>query len=291
MPRRPIVHSFLTAAAASTALSLLLWSYPAVAQQQTPPSYTPAEQEILNGIKTLRSLPDDEWTKSVGKLVRETSQLPESAGRVRLISALGNLATEGDAGHDTLQLLANLLAQAAKEKNSAPLYDTLARLVRYEHCEAPSDDAALQSAIQKLEAEDARRQSADFTLTDLNGTQWTLKQLKGKVVLLNFWATWCPPCRREMPDLEGLYSRFGPQGLVILAISDEDAAKVKPFIKKAKYSFPVLLDPGRKVSEVFAADGIPKSYLYDRSGNLVAQGIDRRTEKQFLAMLRQAGLQ
>jgi len=78
---------------------------------------------------------------------------------------------------------------------------------------------------------------------------------------------------------------------VILAISDEDAAKVKPFIKKAKYSFPVLLDPGRKVSEVFAADGIPKSYLFDRSGNLVAQGIDRRTEKQFLAMLGQAGLQ
>jgi len=63
-----------------------------------------------------------------------------------------------------------------------------------------------------------------------------MKDLRGKVVLLNFWATWCPPCRREMPDMETLYHRFGPKGLVILAISDEERAKVETFYVQHKYS-------------------------------------------------------
>ncbi|HEY8669912.1 MAG TPA: TlpA disulfide reductase family protein, partial [Terriglobales bacterium] len=113
---------------------------------------------------------------------------------------------------------------------------------------------------------------------------------RGKVVLLNFWATWCPPCRKEMPDLETLYQRFAPQGLVILGISDEEAGKVKPFIEQQKISYPVLLDPGRKVNEQFQIDGIPKTFIYDREGKIVAQSIDMRTQKQFLKMLAQAGL-
>ena len=84
--------------------------------------------------------------------------------------------------------------------------------------------------MAKLEADDQHRNEANFTLTDLKGKAWTLKDLRGKVVLVNFWATWCPPCRKEMPDLETLNQRFGSQGLVILGISDEDAATVSPFI-------------------------------------------------------------
>jgi peroxiredoxin len=117
-----------------------------------------------------------------------------------------------------------------------------------------------------------------------------LKDLSGKVVLVNFWATWCPPCQKEIPDLETLYERFKDQGLLILAISDEDAGKVKPFMEKRKVSYPVLLDPGRKVNELFQIEGIPKSFVYDRSGKLVAQSIDMRTQRQFLEMLGQAGL-
>jgi peroxiredoxin len=110
-------------------------------------------------------------------------------------------------------------------------------------------------------------------------------------VLVNFWATWCPPCRKEMPDLETLYGRFGSKGLVVLGISDEEAAKVEPFIRERKVSFPVLLDPGRKVNEMFVVEGIPKSFVYDREGKLVAQSIDMRTQKQFLEMLAKAGLE
>ena len=130
----------------------------------------------------------------------------------------------------------------------------------------------------------------DFTLTDLQGKTWTLKELKGKVVLVNFWATWCPPCRKEMPDLNTLYRRFKDQGFVILAISDEEADKVKPFIAERNISYPVMLDPGRKVNELFQVQGIPKSFVYDREGKLVAQSIDMRTQKQFLEMLGPGGI-
>ena len=76
-----------------------------------------------------------------------------------------------------------------------------------------------------------------------------------------------------------------------LAISDEDANRVKPFIEERKFSYPILLDPGRKVNEAFRVFGIPKSFLYGRNGRLVAQAIDMRTQRQFLEMLGLAGLE
>jgi peroxiredoxin len=93
-----------------------------------------------------------------------------------------------------------------------------------------------------------------------------------------------------MPDLETLYQQFKEQGLVILAISDEDAGKVRPFIAQQKVTYPILLDPGRKVNELFQIEGIPKTFVYNRNGKLVAQSIDMRTRRQFLEMLAQAGL-
>ena len=152
------------------------------------------------------------------------------------------------------------------------------------------DSPKFSAAMSKLEEQDRNREKANFTLTDLSGKNWTLKDLRGKVVLLNFWATWCPPCRKEMPDLEALYRRFEPQGLVILGVSDEDTDKAKPFIEQQGITYPVLLDPGRKVNELFQIQGIPKTFVYDRDGKIVAQSIDMRTQKQFLEMLAQAGL-
>ena len=171
------------------------------------------------------------------------------------------------------------------------LYVELASLVRYEHMEAESDNPQFKEAFARLEADDSKRQRADFTLSDLQGKSWHLRELKGKVVLVNFWATWCPPCRKEMPDLDALYQKFKDQGFVVLSISDEEAAKVAPFITERKISYPVLLDPGRKVNEAFVVEGIPKSFVYDRDGKLVAQSIDMRTRSQFQQMLAQAGLQ
>jgi peroxiredoxin len=211
---------------------------------------------------------------------------------------LASRATEGDFGHDTLQEVATTLADAINDQppNDQPpkeqdAYLELASLVRYEHVNASLDSPQFAAAMAKLEADDQHRNEANFTLTDLSGRTWTLKDLHGKVVMVNFWATWCPPCRKEMPDLETLNQRFGSQGLVILGISDEDAATVSPFIAQQKVTYPILLDPGRKVNELFQIDGIPKTFIYGRDGKIVAQSIDMRTQKQFLEMLAQAGLQ
>ena len=144
--------------------------------------------------------------------------------------------------------------------------------------------------MAKLDADDQRRERADFTLTDLKGKPWTLQALHGKVVLVNFWATWCPPCRKEMPDLEALYRKFKGQGLVILAISDEDQNRVRPFLAHHQVTYPILLDPGRKVNELFQVEGIPRSFLYNRDGKFVAESIDMRTRRQFLELLAQVGL-
>ncbi|MBZ5726553.1 MAG: TlpA family protein disulfide reductase [Acidobacteriia bacterium] len=130
-----------------------------------------------------------------------------------------------------------------------------------------------------------------FTLTAMDGKAYNLDALRGRVVLLNFWATWCPPCRKEMPDMEKLYQRFSAKGLTVLAVSDEERETVAGFLRKQSYTFPVLLDPGGKVGAAFNVEGIPKSFLFDRGGKLVAQAIDMRTERQFLAMLQQAGLE
>jgi peroxiredoxin len=251
------------------------------------------EGQIEDRLHHLRQLPDAERVKVTGELALEIRRLPATSKmKEALAEHLADLVTEGDPGHETLQEVATTLAEALREKGGlAPAYITLAQLVRYEHVQVSLDDPQFAAAVKTLEADDRSRQQADFTLTDLNGMKWNLRALAGKVVLVNFWATWCPPCRKELPDLNALYQRFGARGLVILGISDEDAAKVKPFVAKQNLTYPVLLDPGRKVNELFHVEGIPKSFIYGRDGKLVAEAIDMRTQRQFLEMLHRAGLE
>ena len=98
------------------------------------------------------------------------------------------------------------------------------------------------------------------------------------------------PLSGTSPNLQSLYQQFKDQGLVILAISDEPAGTVKPFVEQEKVTYPILLDPEGKVHQEFQVGGIPRTFVYDRNGKLVAQSIDMRTKKQFLDMLGQAGL-
>jgi peroxiredoxin len=255
------------------------------------------EKTIAEQIKGLRAVPDAKRGEVTKQIALDIRALPASPNKMLLAESVANLATEGDFGKQTLQEVATTLsdslrAQAASASAGMPEgpYVTLAQLVRYEGAKVPMDDPLLNAALARLQAEDKDRAAADFTLSDIKGKSWTLHDLRGKVVLVNFWATWCPPCRKEMPDLELLSKEFGPKGLVILAISDEDAAKVDPFIAEHKYSYPILLDPGRKVNKMMFVEGIPKSFVYNREGKLVAQAIDMRTRGQLLEMLSHAGL-
>jgi len=256
------------------------------------------EKPLADQIHGLRGLGDDVRAGTTKDLALKIRKLPATENKLQLAVGLAGLSTEGDFGHDTLQEVATTLAETLRErpvwrKDSEPAYPyiELAMLVRYEHVEASLDEEQFCAAMARLEADDRKREHPEFTLKDLSGNTWTFSQLRGKVVLVNFWATWCPPCRKEMPDLETLYERFSSKGLVVLGISDEEAAKVEPFVRERKVSFPVLLDPGRKVNEIFVVEGIPRSFVYDREGKLVAQSIDMRTQKQFLEMLGKTGLE
>jgi peroxiredoxin len=310
---------------AAMLIALTISLLPFASAQQKEIAWSADEKPLAEQIHGLRGLADDVRSGTTKDLALKIRTLPPTANKLRLATGLAGLSTEGDFGHDTLQEVATTLAETLRERplpwpkveakveqkaepkasdaaskivaarEPAYSYIELATLVRYEHVVMPfelvNDDGQYRAAILRLEADDVKREHPEFALKDLSGKSWTFSELHGKVVLVNFWATWCPPCRKEMPDLETLYGRFGSKGLVILGISDEELAKVEPFIRDRKISFPILLDPGRKINEMFVVDGIPKSFVYDREGKLVAQSIDMRTQKQFLEMLAKAGLE
>lgn len=278
-------------------VGLCLMACAATWAQTGAPAWTKEETQIRDKISHLRSLPDDVRAKTTKQLALDIRALPRTPYKVSLAVGLANLSTEGDFGKDTLQEVTTTLAESLREQPMAMNgtepgfpYVELATLVRYEHMKASVDNPQFTAAMAKLVADDEVRAKADFTLTDLEGKSWTLRDLRGKVVLVNFWATWCPPCRKEMPDLDALYKKFKGKGLVILAIDDEEVGKIKPYLVEHPVSYPILLDPGRRTNESFRVDGIPKSFVYDREGKLVAQSIDMRTQKQFLEMLAAAGL-
>ncbi len=108
-------------------------------------------------------------------------------------------------------------------------------------------------------------------------------------MLVNIWATWCQPCRSEMPDLDSIYRRFKKDGFIVLAITEEEAYKAEQFVEENGLSYPILLDPDKNVHRQYIIEGLPRSFVYDRDGKLVAQAIDMRTKKQFLDMLQLAG--
>lgn len=110
----------------------------------------------------------------------------------------------------------------------------------------------------------------DFLLPDLDGRMISLSANKGKVVIVNIWATWCPPCVAEIPSLDKLYTMFKDEGLELLAVSVDEGGKrtVDPFIKKKNISFPVLLDPDGRVSALYRTRGVPESFIVKKDGTI-----------------------
>ena len=109
--------------------------------------------------------------------------------------------------------------------------------------------------------------AADFTLTDLDGHQQSLSQYRGKVVLLNFWATWCKPCTTEMPAMQTTYDRLRDKGFAVLAVNElEDDYKVREHIRAYKHTFPVLMDRENRVANLYGVYGLPVSVFIDEAG-------------------------
>jgi thiol-disulfide isomerase/thioredoxin len=118
----------------------------------------------------------------------------------------------------------------------------------------------------------------DFTLLTLPGESVRLSDFRGKAVLLNFWATWCVPCRTEMPTIEGLYQRYKAQGLEVLAVNLDrlSVVGVETFLKEVRVTFRVALDPSWSTTQPYGVVGLPTTYLIDRAGNVVVREVGER---------------
>ena len=135
------------------------------------------------------------------------------------------------------------------------------------------------------------RQAEDFTLSDLAGKPVKLSSLRGKVVLLDFWATWCGPCRIELPSIQKLHREFKGRGLVVLGINQgETALKVRPFLKKYGYDFGILLDQQQRVGDRYQVSGIPSLFIIDRAGTISTHFVGVRDEDTLREALARAGI-
>ncbi|MGV8980631.1 TlpA family protein disulfide reductase [Clostridium sp.] len=145
---------------------------------------------------------------------------------------------------------------------------------------APTRPIGINPSVTKTKA-------IDFKLKDLKGKELSLSDLKGKKVFLNFWATWCPPCKAEMPEIEKLYQETKNSDLVIVAVEiGEPLSTVKSFIDSNKYNFKVLVDPDQTVAAQYNISSIPTSYFINADGNIISKSIGGMNIDQMKASIK-----
>ena len=152
------------------------------------------------------------------------------------------------------------------------------------------------SLVLPVQAEDVSGPAPDFTLAARDGSAVTLSDLKGQVVMINFWATWCGPCRKEMPLLEQLHARYESLGFTLLGVNvEEDSRLADQFLKETPVTFPILLDPENGVSKLYNVSAMPSTVLVDRSGNLrylhhgYQEGYENEYQDQIRTLVRERG--
>lgn len=137
---------------------------------------------------------------------------------------------------------------------------------------------SLSWALGEKPAANPNGLASDFNLPDLSGQSIRLSDYRGKVVFLNFWATWCPPCRSEMPSMQRLYEKLKDNDFEMLAVSTDRQGKsaVKSLVEKGGYTFKILLDPEGKVASQYDIVSIPTTFIIDESGKVISKVIGSR---------------
>jgi peroxiredoxin len=122
----------------------------------------------------------------------------------------------------------------------------------------------------------SRPDAPAFALKSVEGRGVTLSSLRGNVVLLNFWALWCPPCKAELPSMDRLQRAFKDKGLVVVAVTNDNPESVRRYVEDFRYGFVVLLDTDSKVYDAYRVFMLPTSYLIDRQGKVVGKFTGQR---------------
>jgi peroxiredoxin len=140
----------------------------------------------------------------------------------------------------------------------------------------------------------AAKDAADFTLKSLSGDNLRLQEQRGEVILLNFWATWCGPCREEMPELEKLQQKYQAMGFKVLGVNVETTPeKAQDYLKKISVSFPILFDTEQTVSKAYQVEAMPTTYILDRHGKLrylhkgYVKGVEAEYDAQIKKLIRE----
>jgi len=156
----------------------------------------------------------------------------------------------------------------------------LTEAMRKEKIRPPKEIPSVQARLELLSLRELLEERFDFNLTSLAGPTRSLKAERGKVVLINFWATWCAPCLAELPALEAVYNEFRESGLEIFSVTDEPKDVAARHLEKNPLSFPILLDPQRKVFEHYRVQGIPQTFALNAEGAIAAHLNGPQTEAQ-----------
>jgi peroxiredoxin len=155
----------------------------------------------------------------------------------------------------------------------------LVQFMRKERIDVPPEIPSARARWQLEELRDRLEQRYDFTLAALDGSARRLQSERGKVVLLNFWATWCGPCRAEMPAFNKVYAELHERGFELFAITDESIDTARGFVEKNSVSFPVLFDTHRKVFDHYRVNGLPQTFVIDREGRVLKHWTDAVAEE------------
>ena len=141
---------------------------------------------------------------------------------------------------------------------------------------ALSEEVQAMLESERIDAPKVELAAADFEGTLLNGQPFRLSEQKGKVVFLNFWATWCSPCIKEMPDMQELQKELGSKILVLAVGMGEEAERIEKFQKKYQFEFQIFPDPEMTVTQLYGVRNIPITYLVDTSGIIVGRALGPR---------------
>jgi peroxiredoxin len=148
---------------------------------------------------------------------------------------------------------------------------------------------ALLIALPLVAAVDTNSPAPDFTLNAQSGKPVELTQFKGQVVMLNFWASWCGPCRHEMPLLDSIYKKYGKLGFTMIGVNVEpDSKAANDWLKQTPVTFPILYDTDSKVSKLYGVSGMPSTVIVDRKGTvrMIHRGYKPGDEEEYLSSIR-----